>query len=245
MRYLSHLARESTAKMMPSRGPSWLPRVGLPVIEETMLPENAVGLRGTTTLPNPASHAPAMISHRINDFEPVRAVQAPDVPTHSGLPLEPDTRAGNSNRSARPSAERDFASSESSPVGRPAPATDLIPLRLENAVIHPRRIARAEEDQQVARTIQSVLAEVARRQEELELRYRSQQTATRVGQAVIEAKAGVRPQEPMGESDVRLNIGSIVVQVDPPPAAAPLPPPRPAPPARDTRDRWARSFLDR
>ena len=89
-----------------------------------------------------------------------------------------------------------------------------------------------------------MLAEVARRQEELEVRYRAQQPATLVDQTGKESTAA-QQVETMGERDVRLNIGSIVVQVDPLPAASSLPPPRPTPPVRETSDRWARSFLDR
>ena len=129
-------------------------------------------------------------------------------------------------------------------IARPARATELIRSGLEDSVIQPRREGRDEEEQPAARTLQSVVAEVERRQKELELQYRSQQPAMFVGPTVGRASAAAAQPEPAGEGDVRLNIGSIVVQVDPAPSAAQLPP-RAVPPAFDTSNRWARSFLDR
>ncbi len=246
MRYLSHLSWESRAKLMPLRRPSWLPRVELSVIEEKALPENASGLPVRTTVSNPASLEP---SERISDKQDFRPapIRSQNPATHSARAVQIDPSAPSEHRfQSKASLEKvEFSASQASaPIVRPAPATELIPPRPEDAIIHPRRIARNEEDQPAARTLQSVLAEVARRQEELELRYRAQQPATLVGQTGKESTAA-QQLEPMGERDVRLNIGSIVVQVDPLPAASPLPPPRPTPPVRDTSDRWARSFLDR
>jgi hypothetical protein len=86
--------------------------------------------------------------------------------------------------------------------------------------------------------------EVERRQKELEIQYRSQQPATFVGSTVGRANAAARQPELAGEGDVRLNIGSIVVQVDSAPSAAQLPS-RAVPSAVDTSNRWARSFIDR
>jgi hypothetical protein len=209
-----------------------------------------------TAVSNPASLEP---SERISDKQDFRPapLRSYDTAIDSARAVQIDPSAPSEHRPiSRPSERVRFqseaslekvefsASQASAPIVRPAPATELSPPRPEDAIIHPRRIARNEEDQPAARTLQSVLAEVARRQEELELRYRAQQPATLVAQIGKESTAA-QQLEPMGERDVRLNIGSIVVQVDPLSAASSLPPLRPTPPVRDTSDRWARSFLDR
>lgn len=101
--------------------------------------------------------------------------------------------------------------------------------------------------------LQSVLDEIARRQRALEREYRQEEPlAPRTG--TVDSSGEVNETvtvpylrgEPI-EEQVHLNIGSIVVRVDPesePPRPSTLPERRPRP-ARDTSNRWARSFLDR
>ncbi len=93
-----------------------------------------------------------------------------------------------------------------------------------------------------------VLAEIARRQSELERAYLARPSPSSSEPAPVSRSRTERGDaHPDAQSEpVSLNIGSIVVQMEPPiAAAAPPPPVRPLPPAADTRRRWARSFLDR
>jgi hypothetical protein len=94
-------------------------------------------------------------------------------------------------------------------------------------------------------TLQGIISELTRRQQELEERYRADQVAprnapTQTGSDRVEAQT-VRADE-----GVLLNIGSIVVQVEPEqvaPKILPKPSPRRVP--REHRNDWKRSFLDR
>jgi hypothetical protein len=257
MPYLSQLSRESRAKMMPLRGPSWLPSVGLPVIGEMSSDDNITGLSARAAVSKPGSREPAAAIKRVEDLRPdlVRS-QDTAIDSMHAVQFDPSTASARRSisapaesvrlRSDAPLEKGEFNGlQESTLLAQPARATELIRSGLEVTVIPPRRQARAEEELPAARTLQSVVAEVERRQKELELRNRSQHPATFVGPTVGRASAAAGQPEPAGEGDVRLNIGSIVVQVDPAPSAAQLPPSRSVPPAFDTSDRWARSFLDR
>lgn len=257
MRYLSHLSRESRAKMMPLRGPSWLPRVGLPVIGEMASDDNVTGLPASAAVSKPGMRERAAVIKRMEDPRP-DSVRSQDAAIDSVHAIQFDPSAASVHRPMNAPAElvrlrsdtpleKDECNAlqDSTLIAQPARATELIRSGLENTVIQPRRQGRDEEGQRAARTLQAVVAEVERRQKELELRYRSQQPATFVGPSFSRAGPAAGQPEAIGEGDVRLNIGSIVVQVDPAPSVVQLPPPRSAPPAFDTSNRWARSFLDR
>ncbi len=96
-------------------------------------------------------------------------------------------------------------------------------------------------------TLKSVFAEIARRQQELELRYQMELQAKPGKQSLDMHSEGRSRVQGGRDNDVRLNIGSIIVQVESQPAAnAPnRPATRLSRPARDTGNRWVRSFLDR
>lgn len=239
MRYLSQLSRENRAKMMPLREPSWLPRVGLPVIGEMASDEDAAGLPARVS--KPGSREPAAVIKRMEDLPPDPA-GSQDTAIDSIHAVDPSAASTRRSISApaesvrlRPDAplkKGEFnVLQESTLIARPARATELTRSGLEDEL-------------PATRTLQSVVAEVERRQKELELRYRSQQPATFVGPTVGRASTAAAQPDPAEEGDVHLNIGSIVVQVDPAPSAAQLRP-RAAPPTFDTSNRWVRSFLDR
>ena len=101
-------------------------------------------------------------------------------------------------------------------------------------------------------TLPLVLAELARRQEERE----RQQFEGRNARAVITGREGSAHgdrharEATFSKEEVRVNIGSIVVQVEAEPAeraaqSLPQPRQRAAREVRENSDRWARSFLDR
>jgi hypothetical protein len=103
-------------------------------------------------------------------------------------------------------------------------------------------------------TLQSILAEIGRRQQELECDYQAQKstalTSARAGPPSLQGvqHASTTHREPGAEESIHLSIGSIVVRVEPELVAPPQPPrplSRPPHPERDTSNRWARSFLDR
>jgi hypothetical protein len=99
-------------------------------------------------------------------------------------------------------------------------------------------------------TLSLAFAEIARRQALLEARHREAEAAESVTKrphpsSVEQARTvGIeRPRLPRAEpDDVRLSIGSIIVQADTPPVS---PPPPPKPSRQSPRMRWARSFADR
>ncbi len=99
-------------------------------------------------------------------------------------------------------------------------------------------------------TLSLAFAEIARRQALLEAQHREEEAAERPSRR-SHSSSDVQPRTSAPErprlqeaepADMRLSIGSIIVQADPPPAA-PIRPPKP-PPA-SPRIRWARSFADR
>jgi hypothetical protein len=254
MRYLSQLSRESRARMMPLRGPSWLPRVGLPVIGEMASDEDATGLPATATVSKPGSREPAAAIKRMEDLR-LDSAGSQDSAIDSVHAVDPSAASARRSISApvEPVRLRRDAPlkkgafdvlRESTLSAHPARATELIPSGMEDIVVQPRREGRDEEEQPAPRTLQSVVAEIERRQKELDLQYRSQQPATFIGPSASRASAAAGQPERAGEGDVRLHIGSIVVQVDPAPSAVQLPP-RSVPTAFDTNNRWVRSFLDR
>jgi hypothetical protein len=98
-------------------------------------------------------------------------------------------------------------------------------------------------------TLSLAFAEIARRQALLEARHREEEAPERPSRRSQPSSddqprtsAPERPRRQQAEpADVRLSIGSIIVQTDPPPAA----PIRPTKPPPRPRIRWARSFADR
>jgi hypothetical protein len=122
------------------------------------------------------------------------------------------------------------------------------PLRETETVTLPQNVA-APHKTEMPTSLPGVLAEIARRQELLEVRYRSEEFLAESSQwpqrrpaEMVNAVAVARPEA----DDVRLNIGSIVVHLEAPPAPVTA---QPAPaarrPVREPVSRWARSFLDR
>ena len=254
MRYLSQLARESRARLILPRIPSWLPS-SLAVREEAAPAKIPSQLAERNNVTKPAAsgpqgevrsreRAPNFVQRRepaiVVDRAPQRHLIAP-AQTAMARAAE-SVRVSSESRSA-PEPSGEFL--ESRGVIQAALVPEVIPPSPEVAAMRPRRLASEKEELLGVRTLQSVIAEVARRQEELELRNQTRQS-TALARPPAEREIVARQNvEGVHEADVLLNIGSIVVQVDPAPSASPLPPQRPAPPVRDTSDRWARSFLDR
>ena len=152
------------------------------------------------------------------------------------------------DESAPPRRDSPVPQHERPPPGespRPAPPLSATPELKQRSGERPPTV-RAD----LNSTLSLAFAEIARRQALLEARHREAEAAESVAKrphpsSVDQAPTvGVeRPRLRRAEPDeVRLSIGSIIVQADPPPA----PPPRPPkPPRQSPRMRWARSFADR
>jgi hypothetical protein len=258
MRYLLQLARETTARLKVSRQPSWLRPVGLVIEDEASIPMT-----------------PPQAARTQNEFEHVRTVgPAAVISRPAAREQEPETRRRQRLAPAAdelPQQPLQRAPQAEPPQSEPrrwadaaVPASHAIPNAAEEKsatleINHgfstaDARAERVTQQQQpaAAHTLRSVLAELSRRQEELE---RQQIDARRKPLVEVLGEERTHPERTTSEraaskEEVRLNIGSIVVQFDPDPAervTAPAQPLRVAPQRSEQQssDRWARSFLDR
>jgi hypothetical protein len=272
MRYLSQLARETTASVTPSRRPSWLHPVGLLIHEEQVEAPSAVATTPAST--SRESSTARSVLRGIEESgldatpaQPARPMASRSRDVHSSAAeadqeLNPVRHPRLTRQSRGPedaSAQSAGDTPHSSPrlksiLARPT-ATDreqhesLSALPANSADRSPK--TPAVQSSEATPNLRSVLAEIARRQQELELRYRADQKP----EMRAESRAGKRDPEKYlpkrnGNEDVRLNIGSITVQLEPEPAVTAAKPPSPRSPrlpapTLDTGNRWARSFLDR
>jgi len=233
---------------MPSRRPSWLPRV------EPLIQESVVDLPASSSVipissePREAIAAELTMAGRAREGQAQRAQAViPPEPewVSKGQSLDPSLSFPKPGNAQFSSVSADSQSVHPAPPAmRPRNSTRVSSADLDQHSVEPDRRVDLE-----TRTLQSVLAEIGRRQKELELQYQTQPTVPAEQFGGERASSQKQSRAPDGVDDVRLNIGSIVVQVEPPPAVTAtsqvperhLRPPRPD---GDTR-RWARSFLDR
>lgn len=248
MRYLSQLARETTARVSASRQPRWLRPVGLvakdefefvpPATSATSVLPRGEGSRSVHSDAGESLAEPRRQDRNVSDASGLpsaktrtplgdRAVQA----TAASLNFDAPAAAQPTPRMRRSADEQERTELESSSAG-------LLP---EHGQFEPDTPPRAET------TLQSVLAELARRQEELERQRRDTQREVTAVDPGARRSGSQRPAwEAASKEAVRVSIGSIVVQVEPD-QVHPAPQPRQRPPraAHENSDRWARSFLDR
>jgi len=297
MRYLSHLARETRAKVTPPRQPSWLRPIGLLVKESAVetvaqldlspdpsplleFPATKVHpLRAPAALenPQPATLEPAV--HKETVLKPLpsrKFLQPAERTTSSGteplpsLPsklVEAQRAPANIQRRQLIFSVRHIEESAAQNTGFLEPEELLPSPPPRSLVAHPApaHIERGEsasfpaghlETRAVRRVepapnLGAVRAEIARRQQELELQYQDNQIRPAAVGHATQTSPEVRERGQDGRrEDVRINIGSIIVQTEPEPAsnvaqAASARPPFQLRPARDVSDHWARSFLDR
>ena len=258
MRYFSQLARETKARVIPARRPAWLAPVAhllhesvaeWPVESPVIEPASKVGQiprghelstggmtrqldssdQSTGIDPAPRTH-----TFRPEEWRPEAARERVVIERHlhKELPLMP--RARNSGETSGPVP---IAGPPS--LGRHEPAISEIDARRQRV----ERIA-APDQQIKPTTLQDVISEITRRQEESERRYRARETSSGPVRSTETARAEVRTERET--EGVSLNIGSIIVQAAPePPVMKASPPPGARRPSQETDHRWKRSFLDR
>ncbi len=256
MRYLSQLAHETTARVTPSRAPSWLapiaPLASTGGDREAGLALQETGFDGlseTLEATPPASHATTVVTRpapilrgtepvpaeAVDPIDPVRTAGAP-------RPLVPAMRA------RLPGAMTGIAAATLSPdhnVLSPArTGTTVAASPADVATCGPTTGARDAAAARLPATLDSVLAEIARRQSALDDRDHGDSLAAHEA-APRRRELGARHGGPAQEQPLRVEIGSIVVQVEGEPAPAPAPRARPVLGAARSGDRWRRSFLDR
>lgn len=168
-------------------------------------------------------------------------------PDRNAVPTQPTTRKREDALALNPPPSA-IVYAASTPAPRPTPEAEPSPSQRDASGTEKPRAAVAAPAPEAALTLPAILAEMARRQEVLEARYRKEADTGRL------ARVSQRPPEtgpsphPQPEAEhLRLNIGSIVVQLEPPPAPRANPPATPPrQPARNfSSRRWARSFADR
>ncbi len=256
MRYLSQLTRETTARVAPSRQPSWLRPVGILVQESISAPISRIASPADSTRPPVSGQAPVTTAKAsAKEFHTeVRSKSG----SNSAKVISEPAAAIVSPKVAR--AERHELSSV-----RPTLAVhDKLPSETEYfrevEFLEPSIAPQTKHSEvtavrkaPTAPTLQSIIAEIARRQQELDQQHKEDQ-ASRASQSARSANGlaeKTSDKKSAGKDDIHLNIGSILVQVESEPAphavAQPQPYRRQLPPARHgaNNDRWARSFLDR
>jgi hypothetical protein len=254
MRYFSQLARETRARVMPSRQPSWLQPLAPMVQEstvESVTPESAPTSALMRAAPDHEAH------HQSGKQEPGRSAgdgsARAEAPVHAHastarLPEEVTRSPLPSHKSSKQEQDRDTITRPSANGTFAFQLTAELPLghgepRLLPPAVPPLSDPPARAAERLPATLQGVLTEIARRQKELEIRYQADRWAAHNGSSPLDSVPAGEPAR--RESEAVLNIGSIVVQVEPEPEAKA--PARPAPrrPGRENNSWWARSFLDR
>ena len=256
MRYFSQLTRETTARVMPARRPPWL-RSFSALAEETITEwpyAVAPSLAVRRAAPAPENGGTARDTARLgNADDPARPGAIMQARQFS---VSPSAAEGGRER-AHPEIDLPRAVEPGRNEARRAPLPAAWPIAAQRERREPEILPAINPSQQQVRvpaprerepmpaTLQGIISELTRRQQELEERYQADQIASRnaptqTGSDRVEAPT-VRADE-----GVFLNIGSIVVQVEPEPVA-PKTPPKPSPRRvpREHRNDWKRSFLDR
>lgn len=258
MRYFSQLARETTARVMPSRQPPWLrPISGVaeettvewpatravapnPAVSRSVPPPETGGIARAASRLGTAQEPPrpGAIMQAIQISVPTPAAEEGRERAQPALALPPAREAGRGDASpaayspAWPiSTSGEERAPQALPVGAPSPQQT--------------EVSAAREREPMPATLQGVISELTRRQQELEERYQANQIVARNAPTRTEADR-VDAQTVRADEGVLLNIGSIVVQVEPE-RVAPTTPSRPSPRRvpRGNRNDWKRSFLDR
>lgn len=256
MRYLSQLTRETKARVAPSRQPSWLRPVGVLVQESASSPISQIAGPALSTPPPFSRQAPVNAeraiakefglevrsknaSHKPNAItEPAAAIVSPRVTRKEASAL-PSVRPALAVHDKLPSETEYFREVE---ILDPSTTPQTKPSEITAGPKSP-----------AVPTLQSIIAEIARRQQELDQQYKGDH-ASRASQSARSANGLVEKtsdKRSSGKEDIHLNIGSILVQVESEPAphatAQPQPAQRQSPPSARvaSNDRWARSFLDR
>jgi hypothetical protein len=259
MRYFSQLTRETTARVMPARRPPWLHP--LPALAEETIAEwpatHAITPSSpvSRSVPTPENGGTARAARRAgNAEEPAR----PGAIMQALQFSVPTPAAEGGRERAHPETDlpravepgRSDASRASLPVAWPISTS---PERREAQALPasapsrpPAEVTAPRERETMPVTLQGIICELTRRQQELEGRYQADRIASRnapshTGTDRVDART-VRENE-----SVLLNIDSIVVQVEPEHLASRTASWRPSPRRvpRGNRSDWKRSFLDR
>jgi hypothetical protein len=249
VRYLAQLARETTARVLPSRAPSWTPALPLQFEEAFVAgprerPQSREIWRSPDQEPAGGEHERDRREARAERSEAQRRRRAEPPQGADAIDLEPVPQAATSERIAPRQPARLPAQEASTETARPVGNRHMPDPAIRAGVRPPAA------GTELNSTLSRAFAEIARRQALLEARQEKEEAAERASprpppspadQTWTTAPERTRLQQPQPE-DLRLSIGSIIVQADPP-TAAPIRPPKPPPPR--PRIRWARSFADR
>jgi hypothetical protein len=268
MRYLTHLARETTAVIKPRLTPSWLD-AAIPFTAPTATQESTADLNTEAAGPSGAEGVGGRDTRVARAGAAAKSGRRDDAGIESqsraaATPGHADARRVRSEAASLAQHGSDFSSAHSV-AARSRRATLAREVSIEQTGDPDSREERgndgaARRDATAARddvrrdvrageataaglnppaTLQPVLNELARRQKLLDVRLESS-----LGGAPVHESSTPRTQA-RDADEPRLEIGSIVVQV------MPEPPTSPAPRATKLRQiiepdrRWARSFLDR
>lgn len=263
MRYLSQIAHQTASRFVPARRAGWQPSVPPLVREQTIElpaipdvePEEGAGMSARD---KPAPRAEAMeqgsgqASKQGSEDRPVDRRDA--APSSSEISLAAAARRRPTDEGPKIGQRLDTTldGSPTEPIGMET----AVPAQTEGTVAVARQAPPVLNESplqvrpQAKATISSVLAEIERRRLELDLRYQQGRGPT-VAQAEQSGPREPRMRESSAsgsigsEEAVHLNIGSIVVQVEPESAQNAAQPPRHALAPRETGRSWARSWLDR
>ena len=296
MRYVSHLARETRAKVMPPRQPSWLRPMGLLVEESAVETVAHLDLNSVPSpMPNfpatkvPHGSAPAAHENRqpaafetavhnetlltplpsrkfLQPAEVISSSRKEPLPPPPPKSVEAHLAPANDQRRQFNFSVRHLEKSAAENTAFLEPEQRLLSPQPQSQVANPAsaHVERTESASSPARhletravqhlepapNLRAVLAEIARRQQELELQYQDNQIWPTVVGRALHTNPDTREHGDSKKEDVRINIGSIIVQTEPEPVPSVAPAasarlPFQPQPARDPCDHWARSFLDR
>lgn len=253
MRYFSQLARETTARVLPSRQPSWLQpvsqvtlEVGSPIASDAEYHSNPPAdafstqvKREPTMLPldKQEQNASNLRGHSIHSAQ--RVIGAPQEQPRLAYDSQPGSAREHFPREAVRTPVDSADDSRSPSREKPSEVRESATL----PVVSPTPV---EAHQAMPTTLQGVLTEIARRQEALELRYQADQAVDRMTAAVT-TMTSTAQRDNREEERVLVSIGSVVVQLEAEPqhAAPALGKPTLRRPPREVHNNWARSFLDR
>jgi hypothetical protein len=258
MRYFSQLARETKARVIPARQPPWLPPIAQVVQENVAEWPSETSVIGTDSKAGQAPRGQEVSTDRL-----VRHRESADpsadmnpAPRPSSFKSEEWRPEGPRERVViekhlhqelvpMPQVRNSGAAHELLPVGHPQ-TPDHHESGISRTVVPAQPVEQiAPADQQIKRaTLQDVISEITRRQEEFERNDRAKGASIGIGPSTETARAEARRERKT--EGVSLNIGSIVVQVAPEPPS-PKAPPRTAArrSSQESDHRWKRSFLDR
>ena len=260
MGYFSQLARETLTRVIPPRQPLWLPPIA-PMVQESVVEWPAAPVVNAVSEPNRVHRAAESSGEPVTGRQPPADESAGTNPVQRSYPSRADESRAEPPRehveiekyfnreTERATPRQNFGDAPPAPQSTvPSPSLDRYEARaVPAAVLPPQRSETGEAAVQHSRpaTLAAVVSEIARLQQEFDRRYRAEQASTRSGSSPAETMRPEQRAEPASEG-VSLNIGSIVVQMEPEPAAVKsTPKPAPRRPPSESHHHWKRSFLDR